>query len=531
MEKKTARWSRVIWIVFLLGLFLRIIYFRDATFGYDQARDAFEALDIWTGDHIKLLGPRTDFPGLYHGVFYWYLISPVYFLTHGNVWVIRLFLILLNTIGIFLIFKLTNLLFKNEGVSLIASFFYAISFESTQYARWLSNPSLAIITTLISFWSLAKVLQGESKFFPLMFLFWGLSFQLEFFMVYQIVVFILIWIAVKGGKLPKINVKTGLLSLVVIIFGFGPFLLSEIKFGFRGSKALISFFATQHLFGQQFTPLLFRYLDSFVSIFYLNLWGINLFLAGLLGMMTVWFAIHLVQKRCQERKSLIFLLIWILSPLFLHLFTGTNGIFVNLGAGIGVIILTSWLLYLLFQKQPVFLLLVILVILVGNINLILTQNKKGEVLFSVQKKMILTDELRLIDWIYQQAGGRQFHLNTITNPLFINTTWDYLFNWYGKKKYGYMPIWWGEPQVNVFGSKVIFSPKIETNLHFLIIEPGPGIPREYTRAIENLEDTRSKLIESKRFGNFTVEERQVTNPRVFNSQDVFYLIKHTSPSL
>lgn len=508
----------------MLAFLLRCLYFERITFGYDQARDAFQAIEIWTTDPIKILGPRTDFVGLHHGPLYWYLISPVYYFSGGNVWVVRAYLIVLSSLTVFLIYSLTKLLFKKETVALLASLLFVFSFEATQYARWLSNPSPALITVALSFWLLWQILNGKTDYLPLLAFVWGLSTQFEFFMIYQIVAFLIIWLAIKGAKRPKLSSKTIVLTIAALIVSFFPFIVSELKFNFQGTRSLFSFFKTQSHFGGSFTKMLLKYLDRFAAIFFLNLWGINLFLAGILGLITLYLSHKLAGR---DRKQIIFLLCWILSPLLLHFFKGTEGVFINLGAGIGAIILTSWLLDKLFNKdgRKIFYFLSIILIIFGNLSAILSQNKKGEVLFSVQDRLLLKDELAAIDWIYQQSDGRAFKINTITNPLFINTTWAYLFNWYGKRKYGYMPIWWGEAQVNVYGDQVNYAPEADTTDHYLIIEPGPGIPKEYVNAIRALEDTRSKIKEVKSFGTILVEKREITRPRVFTSQDVFELVK------
>ena len=65
----------------IFGLFLRVIFLKNGAliFGYDQARDAFSALEIAHG-HLKILGPSASAPGLFHGVLYYYLLAPIYLL-------------------------------------------------------------------------------------------------------------------------------------------------------------------------------------------------------------------------------------------------------------------------------------------------------------------------------------------------------------------------------------------------------------------------------------------------------------------
>src|SRR4030042_3423209 len=107
---------------FVIGLILRLIYFKEITFGWDQARDAFQAINIWSGDPIKIIGPSTaELPGLHHGSLYWYLISPFLFFSKGNIYAARMFLILLNLTNVFVIYFLAKKLFKNVHVALFSS--------------------------------------------------------------------------------------------------------------------------------------------------------------------------------------------------------------------------------------------------------------------------------------------------------------------------------------------------------------------------------------------------------------------------
>ena len=91
------RFNKFLLLIFILAIGIRLIHLSDGlTFGYDQARDMFQALEIWTKDPIKVIGPQSDTPGLHHGSLYWYLISPVVYFSGGDVWVTRFLLILIN---------------------------------------------------------------------------------------------------------------------------------------------------------------------------------------------------------------------------------------------------------------------------------------------------------------------------------------------------------------------------------------------------------------------------------------------------
>lgn len=515
--------KNILLIILLLGLVLRLIYFKGpTTFFYDQARDAIASMEIWQSDPLKIMGPQSDTAGLFHGPLYWYMISPFYFFTNGNVWAVRFFLILINCLNIILIYDFAKSLFKNKKVALLSSFLFAISFEAIQYARWLSNPGPALFTITLSFWAFNKLVE-EKKWALIPFLIsLGLSIQLQLFLLYQIFVFFILWLLIKGIRLPKASLKTYLIAITAFFITLSSYFISEIKFRFQGTKALLSLL--KHDSSITITSRLKAYLEGLFKVTYHNVAGININYA-IFFLILLFILSFFLYKKNKVKNQFIILFTWIISPIIVYILRGPNAYYLNIGMLVPIIILTSYILVNYFDKYKLITLLVICIITGGNLFQIFTKNKEGEVLFTVQKQMILRDELKIIDWVYKESDNKPFKLNTITSPLFLNTTWAYLFSWYGKGKYGYMPYWWGETQVDVPGSKIKFADNAPTNLHYLIIEPRASDDRAYINAIISLENTRSKVIKTEKFGYFTVEKREITTPRIFTIQDVFYVIK------
>ncbi len=526
LTKKIFSGWGIVSLIFILAIAIRLLYWNGTMmFGYDQARDMFQAREVWESDHFKLLGPKTDIPGLFHGPLYWYLISPVLELSHGNPYSARALIVILNSLSIFFIYDLTKSLF-NKRSALLSSLIFAFSFEASQYARWISNPSPAVLTSTISFWALYKLLQGKKWALAVLLFSWGLSIQFQFFMLYQLVIFLIIWFLYKGFTLPKIPIKWFVISIGGFLLSTVTFILAEFAFHFQGLAGFTGFLSTAAEINTSFTSVLLKYFDRMVNLFYLNVWGVNFVLAGVI--LTILIILTLKNVSKAKNSNLLFVLTWALSPFLLHLFKGTDANFLTIGSGVGMIVFFSYYLDQIFSKKLILGLVVLALVLYGNIHLIMAFNKNGEALFNVQDKLTIGDETAVIDWVYQQSQGQPFYLNTVTNPSFINVTWSYLFNWYGKQKYGYMPIWWGEPQVGVFGSDIQYANPEPTNLHFLIIEPTTGQSDGIAEAVQYLENSRSRVIAEKKIGTFTVQKREITTPRIFNNQDVFYYIKHKS---
>ncbi|MFO0703160.1 MAG: hypothetical protein U0525_00330 [Patescibacteria group bacterium] len=147
---------------------------------------------------------------------------------------------------------------------------------------------------------------------------------------------------------------------------------------------------------------------------------------------------------------------------------------------------------------------------------------KGEVIFSVQQQNIYSNVTKTVDETYRQAKGAPFAINTVTNPLFVNTTWAYAYEYHGKPKYGYLPIWKGLDQTGRYGDDVKFgskSPQKDLML-FTIFEPSGGIPKEYVAAYSYYDNLRSNKLSETEIGNYKIEKRVFTNEMGLNLDDI-----------
>lgn len=143
--------------------------------------------------------------------------------------------------------------------------------------------------------------------------------------------------------------------------------------------------------------------------------------------------------------------------------------------------------------------------MLGNISMIVKENKQGQTIFAIQKDMLLSKQLDAIDYTYNQASGEQFSVNTLTSPLWVNIVWTYLYNWYGKTEYGYTPYWHGRDQIGQIAT--LDQDKGNIKNYFLILEPMGGIPIRYLDETISEENAISTLINEKYFGELRVQKR------------------------
>lgn len=494
--------------IFVLAYLSRVLYLpRQAlTFGYDQARDAFVVQEILAGD-IKILGPPASTPGLYHGVFYYYLLSPAYLIGGGNPIAAAYWIAFLNAASIALIYYLTFQLTKKVGVGLLASFIFAISFEATQYATWLSNPTIGVWTVPLIYIGLWAWLCEKKKWGPVACaLGLGLSIQAEIFLAYHIVpVAFWLWTARKS-----LSRKTSFFFLGTLVLSLSSIIIAEFKFGFKSFSGMGSLFLSHDSFlnKKSFGDFFLLYLNQFGRFFANSVLPSNVGYGGALGIgLLGW----LFKKLKDEKttKSITwqpFLATFLLSHLTVVSVGGVSTPFLTVGLGGAAVVTTAIALGALWEKRKALALILFLILVLSNILTILKENKKGSTIFAIQPDMLLSKEMSAVDFTYQESEGRPFSINTFSSPLWVNTTWSYLYNWYGKEKYGYLPQWHGRNQVGQLGNNLATTAKGTTD-YFFIIEPLQGIPSSYLPLEIGSENAKSTIFEEKNFGEIQVQKR------------------------
>ncbi len=519
----------------IVGLILRSVYIDKITFFYDQARDAFESINMITRHHPKLLGPSTDIPGLFHGPLYWYILSPFYYFSRGNVIVARFVLIILSLFNIPLIYYFARQLFREKSIALLSAFFIAISFETVQYSRWLSNPSPAVLSLGLFFLGLWAFMTKKSWGLPLFLLGWGLSIQFQFFLVYELVIIAIAVIVVVLQKKKKPLVvpnKVNTTLFVLFLLSVSTFAIAEVKFRLQGIRALVNFLLEKKETTPDYVAILQKFADSLVSNIKFNFFN-NQIIAWIVLLGICAYVGWVLYRKTRYRYQILFLFLWFISPVILYVIEGTNAYFLNIGNAYPLILLASLILYEFLIKDKTVLLksiflLILAAIIINNVYLVAANDKHGETLFAIQQDMLYPYQHEALDWIYMESKGQPFAIDTVTNPLFINTTWAFQFNYYGKRKYGYMPMWLGYPQQDYPGGNVQYGniPDRHNQLFFVIYEPIEGIPLSYYKGYRTYENLRSYVIKTKKIRSFVIEKRKLTSNAPFSRDDLYKIATH-----
>lgn len=487
--------------IFIIANILRVLYLPCGalSFAYDQARDAFIVQDILKGD-FKILGPPVSgVPGLYHGVLYYYVIAPAYLLGHGNPITVAYFLSLISSLGVFSVFYLTYLLTKKIIPGILAALIFAFSFEATQYANLLTNASMGVWFVPIVYIGLYLWIKNEVKWGCVITgIAFGLAVQSEIALAYHLGP-ILLWLYLSKKK---INKKELIISLFAFILAVFPMVLSEVKFGFKGFGGLFYLFSSKDGIVQkkQLSDLLITFFDQSGKTFAYTIFPLNVVFGGLVGFYIILFSLF---KNNFWSK---FLATYMFAYLIALPFGGWNMRHILVGVAPAIAVMVGIFSWKYFGVMKYFFVVMITVILISNLSKIIQVNKDGQVLFLFQD-MSLSNEIDVINYTYEEAGGEPFSISTLTSPLFVNTTWSYLYNRYGLGRYGYLPSWVGRDQIGLLGNNLT-SPDEKVDDHFFILEPTYGIPDIWVGYARGDQDAISILVNEESFGDIVVQKRK-----------------------
>lgn len=472
-----------LFLVLVSAAFLRLFRLHDLLgFYYDQGRDALVIHRLLHQGKLFLIGPVTGIEGVFLGPFYYYLLAPLYFLGGGSPvfaaaclsWVL---------VGAILLLFIVGAVFFDRRTGLIAAILYTFSYSLVTFDRWLSHPKLLPLFSLLAVLALFRIYQGREKFWLLLALAVGLGLQLEAASAFFFLPAILLFVFWQGRRIKNWYLIIG--ALGVFLFT----LLPQITFNFRHQGILFASFKklliAESSFRLSFWEIARARLNSFFQIFFAKLFYDKqkvsaVFLAVFVGT-ALWF-----RKRLLSPGGKI-LLLWLLMPLLgLLLYQGNFGrVWDYYFAGVYpvFILLVAVFLSWLIDSQAGRLAALAFFLLFFWVNL-----SQLKIYYRIGIGIILRRQLAAIDWIYQDAGEKEFNVDVYVPPV-IPHAYDYLFTWYGVKRYG------REPE------------KERVTLLYTLAEADNSHPERLTAWLDRQAEI-GKVIDEEIFGDITVQERE-----------------------
>ena len=425
--------------VLLLALFLRLFRLNELLgFWYDQGRDALIIWDMIYGGKFTLIGAQMGFTGIFSGGWFYWLLSPFYYLGHGNpIWP-TVFLIFTSVFAIYVLYKLGEEL-GGRKAGLLAAFTAAVSFYVISASRWLSDPTPALVISVLVVWAVFKFLQKKIWAVPAIGFLVGMSLQFEaateiFYIPAIIIIFLM-----NKKILPKI--KVFIFSLILFLIPAIPQVIFEMRHPGVLSGAITNFIFHENTFTFSFWEIIKTRMSYYYQLFSSKFW-INgywvfapFFIAFIASLVVNW-------KKFWKNDKFKAVLIFSIAP-----FIGTLFFVGNLGAIYDYYFTGYYLLWILLfsfvltwvSKNFLGKLVPIIFLIVLSFESLIAF--KGAYLVSLDDPTITTfdGQLKVVDWIYKDAGEKDFNFDVYVPPV-VPYEWTYLFRWYGNSTYGRLPV-------------------------------------------------------------------------------------------
>lgn len=419
----------VLLCIALLALVLRVINLQDnILFAYDQARDAQRVFNmVYEGD-IKIVGPETDIQGVFNGPLLYYFLAPIYFFSNFDPNVAAFFFVLVNVGTLFLVYWAAKLLFKKESVALLASLFWAVSYEQIFFARFISNASpMSTMTTLFFIGLMLFFLKKKQWGLPLSAIGIALAIHCNFYFIYLFLFYPLFFFIFRH----KPTIKTSLITFGLLGVLLAPWIITELKWGFIGTRSLMTYFVHQGTSAITIDPVSF--LSSIVSRYYHRIaQGIyfSVIPHKAIGfMLMIATTLYLALKK--KSQSILFFLLWLLNTLPLFAFNSGvhNNEVINGSVIVPITILfAAGIMELRSEKLRIVKIVAIfcaLCVIFYGVTYTVKNNFTPSGI-PLAAPITLKTAKQVIDYTYMKSDDDDFAICSISEPLFISTLWSFL---------------------------------------------------------------------------------------------------------
>ena len=486
--------SLLLFIILLIGLYLRLpgVLENYFAFTYDVGRDMLALWNIVHTHKLLLIGFTTGLPGVFYGPWWYYLLLPFYVLSFGNPQGVAVTMVLVGVTTIFLGFflgkKIGGYFLGFSLASLLAASPVLVGMSSQIWNPYIS-PIFLVLTLLI----LRKIYSEEKPkaryYFTLGFLI-ALIIDLEIvFGLLLAVGLILALLIVKNKKIQLKSIVSFCIGAVVI---FSPRIIFEIRHHFLMTTSFVKFLATND--SPKSSNLIWTFQNRFNMLF--NQFNSTITLEnkflGVIVVLFIFITIVIFYKKASKisqefiNTSLIILLTFLIGLTFFH-----HDIWPHYLVGLPVfyLLLLCLAISLIAQKTKNYIIpgLIVVVIFLINLNPISIVNNMGKPLW-IGDASVYRNQLAVIDYIYQQSGGKNFKYVVYTPPVY-DYTYQYLFKWYGPNKYHY-------------------APSDSSHLAYFILEPDSQYPFRLTDWLKQREKD-GKIIKTEKFKSGIIVQTRV----------------------
>ncbi len=482
-------------VILFFAIFLRFqgVITNSFPFTYDIGRDLITAREIATLQKIPLIGQTTGLPGLFYGPSWHYILAFFYHPLQGDP---QFFTGLINATGVIMV-SLAYFLGKKIGGTVLAiswSGLLAVSPAVIALTSQIWNPDLIPIFwigTYISLYFIYKNRKPQLNFFVLGVLM-ALIIDMEIVVGLLYAAGIFLSVIILGKKF--FSIKKVLLCVLGFLIIMSPRFIFDFRHDNVLSRTLINGLLQMFVRGGDGSPTT-PFSQKALAIF--SIWNEtftsgNVILGGIMLATVLLLTIILFRKTNSTIKFFLTTTIVTISISIIGLFLFGHEIWNHYLVMFPVLFVT-WLAVVItmvgsVKKYRISALLFAFILIVLNINLP-QQYKNLTTPLWEGDAAVYRNQVKVVDYIYEKANKNPFKFIVYTPPVH-DYTYEYLFNWYGPKKYGY-------------------TPNESSKLFFVILEPDNEQPQRLKDWLKVRENDGETIEVSKVTGGIVVQTRKV----------------------
>lgn len=468
-------------IILIFGVLLKLILTQQGgfLFNMDNARDFVDVREMIELGKLRLTGPSSAIEGLYNGPLWYYLLAIPYLLTHGDPYGAIVMQIALWVVGGFFLLKLVRNL--NTFVILPIGLVWILSNYVVLVNVYSFNPNPVILLTPALIYFLVEYLKNRKAIFIILSWFLAGAF-FNFEMNAGIFIPLNIFLSlILTGKIKLFKDKYFWFGVLIFALALFPQAIFDVRHDFIMTKGVIRFLSEPSGSKFDFFKRVSDMWETFFNVFSATLMNKKLLLWSVLILSIP--AYKYFFSRNRKEAIIIVPTLFILVPFigYLVIPVGVNAWHLGAEAAallivIAFIISSLWKINFFGKLLSTILYTLLIFYSISNIP-----NYFYERVGPNMDPSLYKNEIAAIDYVYKKANGANFKVYTYL-PSVYDYPYQYLFWWYGKKTYGYVP---GEyrylpnrPQYIPSQDKFEGRKDNFTGLVFLIKEPD----RNYTRS-------------------------------------------------
>ncbi|MBI2028391.1 MAG: glycosyltransferase family 39 protein [Candidatus Levybacteria bacterium] len=450
---KTINFEHILYIILFFalasGIILRSVEVvnRNYLFGFDQGRDYLAVKNIVLDHKLTLIGSEigagvAGFSGIFHGPFFYYLLGFPFLFFNGDPYGGMVLMYILGIGTIILGYIIGEKLFDTK-VGLFTACILAVSPPFISYTRFIWNSNPAPLFILCSFYFVFMFTKKRK----IMYLFWAsflstfiYNFQLAIAMPLAISLFIYCLFVLRLRQIKQYVVL--FLGMIIV---FSPMLFFEIRHGFQAINGVLiyMFDHPETATTQTFWVLLLRdHLLAFFNNFLSTFPRQNIiFSVVVIAIFPATF--YFVKKeKDKQRKQFILYFLFLIPVTFVVLGFLRNFVYnyYLIHLNLAYIFLAVFVIASIFNTRheivKSFVTIYISVLLITSIFSNIKTFYYDIADYGGTHK--IRGKIDAIEHIYKDANGEKFGLLVFSPPIYTYP-YNYLVDWYGKKKYGYIP--------------------------------------------------------------------------------------------